>query len=190
MTNLASRTLSYGVGAAAGAVLVFCVALLFGQPDDSTHRPSWDLELGTTEQIRMIFIGSSACGAHRNEGLRAAIEAAKRGLAERFTGEGRQFASTGVAVDWQIADGIDFLAAFGEFDEIIVGGNWLNSGAIRYIWRDFPGSTAVPQVVVVKRSVTVSSSTISVGEEELLARLAGAEQIMKWVDLGAPIVHQ
>lgn len=190
MTNLASRTLSYGVGAASGVVMAFCVALLFGQPDDLTDRPVLDLERGTTEQIRMILIGSSACGAHRNEGLREAIETAKHSLAERFAGEAIHFASAGVALDWRIADGIDFLAAFGEFDEIIVGGNWLNSGAVRYIWRDFPGSSVVPQVVVVKRSVTVSSSTISVGEEELVARLAGAEQIMKWVDLGAPLVHR
>ncbi|MGD2218386.1 MAG: hypothetical protein PVJ64_16640 [Gemmatimonadales bacterium] len=190
MTNPASRTLNYGVGATFGAVMVFCVALLFGQPEESTNGPNPDLERGTTEQIRMILIGSSACGAQRNEDLREAIEAAKRDLAERFTGEGKQFASTGVALDWRIEDGLEFLGAFGEFDEVIVGGNWLNAGAVRYIWRDFPGASTVPQVVVLKRSVTVSSSTISVGEEELLARLAGTEQVMKWVDLGAPIAHQ
>jgi hypothetical protein len=190
MTNLASRTLSYGFGAGTGVVVAFCVALSFGQPDDLTDGPSFDLERGTTEQIRMVLIGSSACGAHRNESLREAIETVKQSLAERFTGEGTQFASTGVALDWQIAAGIDFLGAFGEFDEVIIGGNWLNSGAVRDIWRDFPGSSVVPQVVVVKRSVTVSSSTISVGEEEFVARLAGAEQIMQWVDQGVPLVHQ
>jgi hypothetical protein len=190
MRNLAGRTLSYGVGVVFGSAMAFCAAFLFGQPEESTNGPSLDLERGTTEQVRMILIGSSACGAHRNEILRAAVETAKQSLAERYTGEGQQFVSAGVAIDWRVEDGIDFLAAFGEFDEIIVGGNWLNSGAIRYIWRDFPGESAVPQVVVVKRSVTVSSATISVGEEELLARLAGAEQITKWVDLGAPIVQR
>jgi len=190
MTNLAGKTLSYGIGVGFGAVVAFCVALLFGQPDDVAPGPDWDLERGTSEQVRMIFIGSSTCGAHRNEGLRAAIETAKRALAERSTAAGRQFTSAGVAIDWRIEDGIEFLAAFGEFDEIIVGGSWLNSGAIRYVWEDFPGSSVVPQVVVVRRPVTVSSSTISVGEEELLARLAGADQIMEWVDLGAPLVQR
>ncbi|MGD2153917.1 MAG: hypothetical protein PVG79_11675 [Gemmatimonadales bacterium] len=190
MTSLASKMLSYGIGVGFGAVVAFCVALLFGQPDDVTPAPDWDLERGTTEQIRMIFIGSSTCGAHRDAGFRAAIATAKRALAERFTGAGRQFASAGVAIDWRIEDGIEFLAEFGEFDEIIVGGNWLNSGAIRYVWEDFPGSSVVPQVVVARRSVNVSGSTIAVGEEELLARLAGAEQIMEWVDLGVPLVQR
>ena len=187
MTNQASERLSYAGGALFGVAVAFCVALVFAQSDDSVYKPSRDLELGATEQIRMVFIGSSTCGAQRQEGFREAIETAKRSLAERFSGEGRQFLSTGVAVDWELESGIDFLAAFGEFDEIIVGGNWLNSGAITYVWRDFPGASDVPQVVVVKRSVDVSSNTISVGEEEILARLVGAEHIMKWVDLGAPI---
>jgi hypothetical protein len=135
----------------------------------------------------MVFLVSSTCGASRRVGFEEAIRTAKQSLADRFSGGGRQFVSTGVFVDWQLEKGIDFIDGVGYFDEVIVGGSWLNSGAIRYIWRDYPGASALPQVIVVKRGVTVSRNTIAVGEEELLLRLVGAEAIMRWVELGMPI---
>jgi hypothetical protein len=187
MANLANKTLPNAVGAVSGFAVVFCVALLFGKSGNSGYRPGWELELGASEQIRMVFLVSSTCGANDRVGFEEAIRTAQQSLAERFTGGGRQFVSTGVFVDWQLEKGIDFLGGIGDFDEVIIGGSWLNSGAIRYIWRDYPGASALPQVIVAKRAVTVARNTIGVGEEELLLRLVGAEAIMRWVELGMPI---
>ena len=65
--------------------------------------------------------------------------------------------------------------------------NWLNEGAIRYVWRDMPAEPVVPQILVIERDVQKGDDAISVGGERLVKRLQGTAEIEAWVQKGAAI---
>ncbi len=87
----------------------------------------------------------------------------------------------GVAAEKSLNAGLRFLNAMGQFDEIVVGGDWMNEEAVRYFWRDIPGRASLPQIVVVRRSVKIGPPD-DVGEEEVLARLIGTTEIERWLN--------
>jgi hypothetical protein len=76
---------------------------------------------------------------------------------------------------------------FGPFDEVSAGSNWLNAGAVDYIWRDEGAPPTLPQIVVVRRTVTVDADRIRVKEEEVIGRHVGTDEIARWVAAGAPL---
>jgi hypothetical protein len=102
-------------------------------------------------------------------------------------GEKQSFVSLGVALDWSIRDGLEFLGEFGPFDEVMVGRSWLNSGGVRYMWRDIPGEPVCPSIIGTTRQVDVTQTAITVSEEELLLRKVGLTEIEQWGDLGFPL---
>jgi hypothetical protein len=136
--------------------------------------------LKTGDEMLVIFIGGSFCGGSAQPGLREAVATVNREMAATARAAGRRFVSVGVAMDWSVEDGVRFLHEFGKFDELVVGRNWLNSAVVRYVWRDVPGSATLPQIVVVMRHVTVAPTTIAVGDERLLVRKLGADEIIDW----------
>jgi hypothetical protein len=93
-----------------------------------------------------------------------------------------------VALDWKPADGIAFLARFGEFDEITSGSNWIGDGAMRYVWRDLPTGPGVPQLLIVERTVDTSDErSIRVSGDRIIRQVQGTTAIKAWVEAGAPI---
>jgi len=86
----------------------------------------------------------------------------------------------GIATDWSLTEGLRFLTQYGPFDQVIVGSNWLNLGAIEYIWRELPGRPALPQVVVVERDLRVGQTIINVSPDKLLARRIGVDELISW----------
>lgn len=152
--------------------------------DAAAYVPEYELRSG--EEVVLVFIGASFCGAQRAPGFPAIVERAKRDLARRARAGGRQFRAHAVALDWDPAEAMAFIRHFGAFDEISVGSNWLNDGAVRYIWRDLPSEPAVPQIVVLVREVEAGGA-VRIRGERVARRLLGTEQISRWVDAGAPI---
>ncbi len=155
----------------------------FALTQDRAYRPDYTLRSG--EEIAVIFVGGLFCGAHRSEGFAELIETMKRTLSERAALEGRAFSAIGVALDWKIDEGMEFLSKFGEFDEVIIGRNWLNSAAIRYIWRDEPGLPQIPQVIVLKRHLEVMDEGILVSDDQVLLRKNGVAAIREWIQAGS-----
>ncbi len=137
-----------------------------------------NLESGV--EVLAVVIGSQSCGASTTPGFSGAIARILTELETDATRHGRRFSSVGVALDQSPADGIQFLSTIGSFDEVMVGRSWLNSGAVHYIWRDIAGMPALPQLVLVERSVSVGERSISIGSDKLLARHVGIDQIMSW----------
>ena len=110
-----------------------------------------------------------------------------RKLADRLRADTKvdprlQLMFIGVATDWEFDKGLRFLADYGAFDEVIVGGNWLNSAAVRFIWRDLPGQPAFPQVVLLEREVTVNKTNVTFGPEKVISRFIGIDEIIERVD--------
>lgn len=112
------------------------------------------------------------------------VELAKLRVRAHAQARGMRFRAVGVALDWRAADGLAFLARFGEFDEVASGGNWISDGATKYIWRDIPGNANVPQLLVLRRSVH-RGEAIRVGEDRVMKRILGREDIEKWLAAGA-----
>jgi hypothetical protein len=148
------------------------------------YEPLGSIESG--DEIVLVFIGASFCNAHNVPGFPDVVESAKLRVREHAQARGMRFRAVGVALDWRAADGLAFLARFGEFDEVASGGNWINDGATKYIWRDIPGDADVPQLLVLRRSVH-RGEVIRVGEDKVVKRILGAGDIEKWVAAGATL---
>ena len=100
--------------------------------------------------------------------------------------KGRTFTATGVALDWHVDSGVEFIRAVGPFDEIIVGKNWNNLGVVEYIWADTASFAALPQVVLVERTVQGKSDRKMVSPSVIVARYVGPKTVADWVNAGAP----
>lgn len=143
--------------------------------------------LPTRPQVVAIYIGSTDCIPCRSPELKAALQVMKPTLRHVADSLGRDFSAVGVALDWQVDSGVAFLQPVAEFDEIVVGNNWTNLAAQRFIWEDPSGAPAMPQLLVVERTVAQTGMRMEFGPPRVLKRLLGAEQIRGWVRAGTPL---
>jgi hypothetical protein len=103
----------------------------------------------------------------------------------------------GVALDRNLGSGLDFLAKLGggkpekAFDQIIVGGSWLNELVIQFVWREGIVDALSPQILLIERTVGtdayLTASTISIKNDKLLANPRGSSEIVQWVEQGLPL---
>lgn len=169
------------LGACVAAALVG-VALVAGvrrtnASDTATTAP---LRIPNGVERVAIVLGSSWCPACRNDSLPGAIHRLMEQLRIRAEADGRSFATIGAAIDWQREPGIRWLDKVGTFDEITVGRSWVNSAAVRHIWRESQGIPALPQVVLIERTVKPDSNRVHVTEDRLLDRRHGLGEIQEW----------
>jgi hypothetical protein len=141
----------------------------------------------TGKELMMVLVGASFCGAQRKPGFPQQVEDAKLGLQRQAAASGRQFSALAVSLDWETDDALAFLEHFGEWDQMSVGHNWLNEGAIRYVWRDMPADPTLPQILVVERDVEKGEQGIAVSGDRLVKRLQGTAEIEAWVRAGAAL---
>lgn len=149
------------------------------------YRP--DYQLRTGDETVLVLVGGSFCGAHRRPGFPGAVESAKLHVQRQARATGRQFRAVGVSLDWKPDEALAFLGGLGEFDEMLLGGNWVGDGAARYVWRDMPGEPVVPQLIVVERHVEAGQAAVGITRERVLKRVLGADAIEEWVRSGAPL---
>jgi hypothetical protein len=150
-----------------------------------TYTPTTDLP--TKPQLLALYVGASWCGPCLTPEMKVAVHRMKPLLARRATETGRVFAAIGVALDWTISDGLTFLQPLEEYDEVVVGANWTNLVAVRYIWADSTATPGLPQVILLERTVEPGKSGIAVGPERVVKRIVGADAIERWVAQGAPL---
>ena len=103
------------------------------------------------DELVLVYIGSSGCSWSNVPGLPAVVDGLKTTIQNRARRTGNAFATLGIARDAVAADGIAHLAKFGDFDEVISGRGWANTGVQKYIYGAMPGEGATPQVLVVPR---------------------------------------
>jgi hypothetical protein len=156
-------------------------------PDPALRRYAPEYRMGTGEELVLVLVGASFCLAHRQEGFPQAVEDAKVAVQRQAKAAGAQFRTIGVSLDWSPDEALAFLAAFGEFDEMSVGSNWVNDSAFRYVWNDANGDPVVPQLLVIRRRLDVQPRTIRITDERVVRVVRGAEEILAWVRSGAPV---
>lgn len=77
------------------------------------------------------------------------------------------------------------------FDQVIVGGSWMNESIQRWAWKEGAVEAASPQVFLVAREIATSSYLddyrIRLGTERVVARHVGSAQIHSWLSSGAAV---
>ncbi len=170
---------SFGVPVASVFGVLLGAALTFGwiHYRKSQIEPTVPSLPNGTQEVA-VFIGASWCGASRYPGLRDSVPKLMLRLAREAHTRHHQFESMGIALDQPAQKGIKWLSQYGSFDELIVGNNWANFGAIRFIWSDSLVQPALPQLIVMSRSFATTDQTIKVGHEQILERIYGPQKIM------------
>ena len=166
-----------------GLLLLSCAASLPAQ--SATYEPNYATPEGP--ELLGIFISSYDCGGGQVEGLKEAVEELKLILARRAQEEGSNFRMIGIAVGWEVAASIEYFADFGAFDELVVGSNWFNVGAQRFLWADTTTKSTIPQVQVFRQQVGFPTPRrVEFSDSEPLIRVLGSTEIIEWVSEGAP----
>ena len=125
------------------------------------------------DELLLVVIGSSTCRWSNSDefvDLVAEVRAATRQVADQ---RGAALAIMGVSQDERPEDGVKYLRRFGGLDEMAVGRGWQNTAIGKYIFSDFPGRAATPQVLVIARTLTREGGQWGVENERVLARKIG-----------------
>lgn len=171
------------VGAIAGWVPRPQLSVRVELEDEEGYQPDYQVNAG--RELAMIYIGSSTCEPSNRDWLPGAVDSLKVVLRETARAQGRGFSTIGIARDWVVADGLEYLRKFGRFDEVMAGRNWLGTGVLRYVWDAVPGPASTPQILVVDRLVSSTRDPARpVRAERLVLRKVGTEEIRAWFERG------
>jgi hypothetical protein len=146
-----------------------------------------DRDLPKGKELVVVYVGAKSCGPCLLPATKAAVVEVKRLLAATATTRGSAFSAMGVSTDWSTAEGIAFLADNGPFDQLVIGGNWANLAAEHFIWRQPGAVPAMPQVIVMERTVMAGESGVTFTTPRMLHRVFGWDEIQKWAEAGAPL---
>jgi hypothetical protein len=97
-----------------------------------------------------------------------------------------------IAVDLEgdVRSGVDYLRSLGpSFDQVSIGGAWLNELITNLVWREALAKPSVPQVLLVARRVDASRfpRDVAVGRDSLVLSVAGRDSVVEWIGRGAPL---
>jgi hypothetical protein len=155
------------------------------------------LRPGVEHQTLAFLVISSRCVAARSPRLVPTLAATREKLSREARARGRTLRFVAVSVDDDLGAGLRFLARLGDFHEVSVGGNWLNTQVASLVWRAPGAEPAVPQWVVVERDVTIAQTRITVGPDRVVARIVGLEGMQRFTGqpragapAGAPVARR
>jgi hypothetical protein len=150
----------------------------------SDYTPSHRLAEG--RQIVAVYIGSTDCGPCQWPQVKEAVRKMKSLVAAQAAARGMTFRALGVAQDWDLKAGATFLEPLGAFDQVAIGDNWTNIGVEQYVLRDPVAEMAMPQIVILERTIKLGKR-VTVTEPHVLKRIVGGEAIPAWVAAGASL---
>lgn len=137
-------------------------------------------------EIQLVLLVSESCGFCASDELPDIIQAAKTKMADLAADEGMAFAAVAVGIDRTVEGGLRDVGRFGNFDQIVVGGNWFNLGASEYVWSTHAGPAQVPQVILLERHFGIDGDRLT-RHENLLMRVVGLEELKRWRKAGFPV---
>lgn len=149
------------------------------------YVPSARRDSGT--ELVFIVVGSSGCRWSNTPELVSLVGEARNAVKEEADSRGVGFATMGVAQDDLAEQGIKHLARFGRFDELSVGRGWRNAGLLKYVYSEFPGPAATPQLLVLTRDLVGQGGQWEIANEKVLVRLSGLSEVRTWLQRGATV---
>lgn len=154
------------------------------QAQETDYVPAHTLVDG--RQIVAVYLGASTCVPCLRPEVKAAVRSMKSLVAAQARLRGASFAAIGVANDWSPATGMTFLEPLGAFDQLVIGGNWMNVAIERFLLRDRESELSMPQVLIVERTVRLGDR-VTISEPIVIHRVIGGDAIPAWVAAGAPL---
>lgn len=151
----------------------------------ASNAPSGDRGFSEGPELLAILVTSSTCSAASDEAFHETFERAIHKLRSYASVHEKHLATLGVAVDWDIDQGLQALRKLGRFDEIAAGRKWLNSTALRLIAPTVGGTPVIPQFIVVSRQVVQDSGQVGTTADSVILRLIGPDAIVAWEREGA-----
>ena len=142
------------------------------------------------EELVFVVVGSSACRWSNSDQFEKVVREGRTAIQRVADQRGVGFAVMGISQDARPEQGIEYLRRFGRFDEISVGRGWRNAGILKYIYGDFPGIAATPQVLVLGRTLVREGGQWTLENERVLIRKIGVTEIDRWIEGGARIVGE
>ena len=187
---LATASLSFGVSREVPSSLVSRIA----HRGYARSRDSFPYVAGPSGRYLVAFLLlSSECGLCREKGTESAIHKLRATLVASHGGAFARVSVIGIAVDQDGNAGFGYLRSLGKvgdtFDQVSVGGTWLNELVTNLVWRRGVASPAVPQVVLVQRTIDMGQypDNIGVTPDSLLLDVLGRDSLIAWVGHGAPL---
>jgi hypothetical protein len=163
-------------------------------PSDPNYNPFGQAH-GT--HLMAYILTSSDCGWSRVPSQMKAIREVRPKLRSIYGSSYADVAVVGVALDKSLVVGLSFLAELAggrtddSFDQVIVGGSWLNEQIVRFVWREGLVEAATPQILVMERPVMtdayVSTHKLGVGSDRVVAQMTGDQSINDWIAKGMPL---
>lgn len=187
MREMVAVALAIGFGIAAAAPLKRWLPAGRGQAA-AVATTDRDVSDGPRREVLMVVLVSAACTWSTSPGLADSLRMLRRKLQAEASKRGFGFSTLGVAVDHDVSAGVKLLSRLGPFDQVAAGNAWLNVAAVDYIWRDVAGEPGLPQVVLVRRTVSRGPNAIVVGPDLLLERAVGPATVSAWLTRGATLL--
>ena len=143
------------------------------------YTPPQDPRQRGAPELLFVYLTSPTCQICADPRLPMALDSMKLRMMTLAMDRDIRFSAVGVAIDPIPLRGVRHLAALGVWDEVIAGRGWANTGAMRYIWQDYPGHPSVPQLVVLKRRMRAYPHPIwDVLAEDVVFRRIGVKSIL------------
>ena len=131
----------------------------------------------TYQQYVLVVLVGSWCNACRDPALPPAMAAIRTRVAAEVQESGGKLATIAVILDGDTESAYRNSHRYGTFDELILGGHWGGHGGVEYVWRDLAGPASIPQILLLKRQVVIGQSGYLVGQDELVNRWVGLQEI-------------
>ena len=135
-----------------------------------------------------VLISYRNCIGARDSRFKPALRAALRLLAQQARRDSVGFSATGVSIDWEPDSGVVYLSQLADFDQWVVGRNWLNDDVVQFVWQDSTAAPLMPQLIVFEREVRQEvrpqgqpGSGLAFTPAHILHRLVGAATLARWV---------
>jgi hypothetical protein len=168
-------SLAWVAVAACGGLLAWSIWVRVPAPTDASESAVPN-RVQSGKEVLSIFITAAGCGPSHAPELPDALSRINASL-EKISGSASPPVKIGVALDHYPKTGLDFLSRFGTFDELIAGGSWLNSASVTWLIRGGE-RLDTPQLLVVERDVEALQSSLRVGQDRVVDRAVGVEEIL------------
>ncbi len=138
-------------------------------------------------EVAAVFISMADCCDALTRDLRGPVDSVRSILRSRALRANESFRMIGVSLDWEPEVGWNYLRQFGAFDEIAVGSNWFGLHPEILMFAGANVEPSIPQIVIYERTVAFEGAKPSFGPRRILRSLRGRDQIVAWLNTGAPL---
>ncbi len=163
----------------------------------TTNPPSAPFASAHGRHLLAVTIIASDCGWSSHPSTMKAIGSVRRRLTAEHGERYAKVSVVGVVLDEDLETGMRFLRDIAgtelenAFDQLVMGGSWLNEQLMQLVWRNPAIEAATPQLILVERTVDTSAyesiGVIGAGEDIIVGNIIGAGEIEEWIEQQVPI---